>query len=494
MSDTDPSVHLSLISHTNAGKTTLARTLLGRDVGEVRDAAHVTDVAQDYPMLVTAGGSKLILWDTPGFGDTARLLRRLKLSGHPLAWGLTQAWDRYLDRPLWCSQQAMRNARDNADVILYLVNAAEDPEQTAYVEMEMQILGWIGKPVLLLLNQMGPPSEAAEDLREEQAWRAHLQRFTFVRGVLPMDAFARCWVQEGVLLGLVESLLPPAKQSAYADLMREWRGKQLACFDDAMELLSRQLARALCDREDLDPQSWGEKLRGAVSGIGNLGRNGASAQEHAMQALAQRADAEIGTVTQALIERLGLKGHAADEVMRRLHEDYAASIPVSERGAAIFGGLLSGALGGLAADIVTGGLSFGGGMVIGGISGALGAGGVAHGYNLVKGKTPSVRWSAEFFEGMFRSALLRYLAVAHFGRGRGDYAEGEHPAFWRQAVDQLLFAKSKELRKLWEQARDCKDCEDGGEMARQIKVLLSDGMKALLIEFYPIGGEVFTAR
>jgi ribosome biogenesis GTPase A len=35
-------VSLSLVSHTNVGKTTLARTLLGRDVGEVRDAPHVT--------------------------------------------------------------------------------------------------------------------------------------------------------------------------------------------------------------------------------------------------------------------------------------------------------------------------------------------------------------------------------------------------------------------------------------------------------------------
>ena len=34
MSD-DRSLDVSLISHTNAGKTTLARTLLGRDVGEV---------------------------------------------------------------------------------------------------------------------------------------------------------------------------------------------------------------------------------------------------------------------------------------------------------------------------------------------------------------------------------------------------------------------------------------------------------------------------
>ena len=39
----DPvSVQLVLVSHTNNGKTTLTRTLLGADVGEVRDAAHVT--------------------------------------------------------------------------------------------------------------------------------------------------------------------------------------------------------------------------------------------------------------------------------------------------------------------------------------------------------------------------------------------------------------------------------------------------------------------
>ena len=119
-------VNLSVISHTNAGKTTLVRTLLGQDIGEVRDAAHVTDVATGYLMLQT-GGDTLMLWDTPGFGDTARLLKRLKLSSNPLGWFLTQVWDRWRERPLWSSQQAVRNARVSADIILYLVNASEDP-------------------------------------------------------------------------------------------------------------------------------------------------------------------------------------------------------------------------------------------------------------------------------------------------------------------------------------------------------------------------------
>lgn len=41
-------IHLSLVSHTNIGKTTLARTLLMRDVGEIADRAHVTETTDDY--------------------------------------------------------------------------------------------------------------------------------------------------------------------------------------------------------------------------------------------------------------------------------------------------------------------------------------------------------------------------------------------------------------------------------------------------------------
>src|SRR5262249_13108922 len=61
-------IALSLIAHTNAGKTTLARTLLGRDVGAVSDAQHVTQEAASYQLIETPEGDTLLLWDTPGFG------------------------------------------------------------------------------------------------------------------------------------------------------------------------------------------------------------------------------------------------------------------------------------------------------------------------------------------------------------------------------------------------------------------------------------------
>ena len=100
-------VALALVSHTNVGKTTLARTLLGRDVGVVRDAPHVTQFADGHDLVVTPEGDRLRLWDTPGFGDSARLARRMRQSGRPLGWLLTEVWDRWRDHAFWASQQAL---------------------------------------------------------------------------------------------------------------------------------------------------------------------------------------------------------------------------------------------------------------------------------------------------------------------------------------------------------------------------------------------------
>ena len=45
-------------------------------MGEVRDSAHVTLFNESYKLL-EQDARLLRLWDTPGFGDSARLLKRL---------------------------------------------------------------------------------------------------------------------------------------------------------------------------------------------------------------------------------------------------------------------------------------------------------------------------------------------------------------------------------------------------------------------------------
>ena len=60
-----------------------------------------------------------------------------------------------------------------SDVVLYLVNAAESPQAAGYVAPEMDLLAWVGKPVLVLLNQLGAPREREAEAADEGAWRRH---------------------------------------------------------------------------------------------------------------------------------------------------------------------------------------------------------------------------------------------------------------------------------------------------------------------------------
>ncbi|MBA3730448.1 MAG: GTPase domain-containing protein [Sphingomonas sp.] len=424
-------VNLSLISHTNAGKTTLARTLLGRDIGEVRDAAHVTDLSSGH-VLVQSGEDTLMLWDTPGFGDTARLLSRLRLSGNPIGWFLSQVWDRWRERPLWSSQQAIKNAREQADIILYLVNAAEDPASASYVALEMEVLAWIGKPVVVLLNQMGPPRE---DVSNEIARWSGIGAAGQVRATLPLDAFARCWVQEIALLDTVTPLLPPQKAQAMAGLRARWEDLNWARFDSSMGVLAAYLQRAARDRETVEEADWQGKLAGAFTGRSK----GDRAARKAMALLATRLAESTAKSTDELIRLHGLSGKAARKVLERVSDDYAHQAKTPEGATAALGGMFSGAIGGLAADLAAGGLTLGGGMIVGAILGALGGTGIAKGFNLALGEDrSSVRWSPELVERLTVTALLRYLAVAHFGRGRGEWAEGEHPIFWQRLVEHIV--------------------------------------------------------
>ena len=479
----DPrTVNLSLVSHTNAGKTTLVRTLLSRDVGEVRDAAHVTEVATGY-VLLQAGEDTLMLWDTPGFGDTQRLVSRLRLTGNPIGWLLTQVWDRFRDRPLWSSQQAVRNARDEADVILYLVNAAEDPAGAAYIPLEMEILGWIGKPVVLLLNQTGPPSELSE--RDEERWSRHLSRTGLVRDTLTLDAFARCWVQEGELLQVVAPLLPPAKAAAMPGLQAAWASRNLDRFHASLHVLALQLAAAAVDREELPDRNLADRVRGAI--LNPIGDDSSPEARRALGRLAERLDAEIRRSTDELIALHNLTGRAAREVLKRLKDDYRESAPAREGVATILGGILSGAAGGLAADLAAGGMTLGGGMLVGSVLGAFGAKTAARGFNMARGEeTNGVRWSEEFLAGLVRSALLRYLAVAHFGRGRGEWEEGEHPTSWRTAVEQQVARDAGALRSAWNLAREGSDA-----VASALEPILTGAAERLLINLYPEAREIF---
>ena len=79
-------------------------------------------------------------------------------------------------------------------------------------------------------------------------------------------------------------------------------------------------------------------------------------------------------------------------------------------------------------------------------------------------------------------AVLRYLAVAHFGRGRGNYVESEAPAFWQTEVEQALAAQGGDLPALWRTVRAAPSLEAAIEPVNAVVTRVLD---ATLARLYP---------
>lgn len=462
-------VVLSLVSHTNVGKTTLARTLLRREVGEVFDQAHVTEETERFVLLETTAGDRVVLADNPGFGDSARLAARLRGLDNPLGWLVTQVWDRFTDRPLFCSQQAVRHVRDEADVVLYLVNASEDPESAGYVAPELEILGWIGRPVVVLLNQTGAAGDAAARAADVARWRSALAAHPVVRETLALDAFTRCWVQEGLLFERLRELVPEDRRDLLDALLARWREEQLAALRGAVAAMAELLAAAACDGEPVTRSAFG-----------------AAERKRAAEALARRLEQAMAETNDALIAGQGLSGEAAEELRVELADVSGGEAAAATWRNPMLGGLVGGALGGLAADIAHGGLTLGGGMLAGALLGAAGARGLSVGMELLRGEASSrAAWSLAFLERLTTDTLLRYLAVAHFGRGAGQYRAREHPATWRAVAERALAPQRAPLRAVFERARREVDPEGRREIALDCAPPLAAAVRGALAELYP---------
>jgi GTP-binding protein EngB required for normal cell division len=482
-------IALSLVAHTNVGKTTLARTLLGRDIGEVRNAEHVTHTAERHVLVEAVNQSvleRLELWDTPGFGDSELMAKRMAQAGNPIGWFLAEVWDRFQNRAFWYSQRAVRHILDESDVVLYLINASENPTDVAYLDAELKVLDLIGKPVVVLLNQVadhnGVPATPELAQAQLQRWKARLSqqvsKATCVKDILLLDAFTRCWVQEGRLLEAV-ALSLPQRQDQFARLNATWKQRNLQRFELSMKVLAQRLSRAAQDCEIVKETSLIGKLTSANA-----------EKDAAMQRLAKRLDADVRSSTDALIQLHQLNGSASNTVLTRLSEHVALKAPKSEGKSALWGGVVTGALMGLKADILSGGMTLGGGMLAGGVLGALGGAGLARGYNQVKGiETPTIAWTPEVLDDLTRSALLGYLAVAHFGRGRGEWTHAEPPAFWVERIEASLAPQWGKLHALWEKSPKSMTTEvqpnGQNNLQTELQTILQQTSQAVLKSLYP---------
>ena len=177
-----------------------------------------------------------------------------------------------------------------------------------------------------------------------------------------------------------------------------------------------------------------------------------------MAALVARLNDGINQVTARMLALHRVDPGQALKVNARVRENFAVRAPVDKAQAGLLGAVVSGAATGLSADMMAGGLTLGAGALLGALVGGLTMAGAAWGFNQRTDRNQaSVQFADAFLQTLLVGAILRYLAVAHFGRGRGNYVESEAPPFWQAEVEQALAARGADPAALWQAVRAAPD-------------------------------------
>ena len=202
-----------------------------------------------------------------------------------------------------------------------------------------------------------------------------------------------------------------------------------------------------------------------------------------MQTLVTRFERSVSQTTAALLALYELDPGAGAIINARVRDNFIVRMPIDERHAGLLGAIVSGATTGVTADLLAGGLTGGIGALIGGLVGAVAFAGAARGYNASTDRNqPSVAFTDPFLRSLVVTAVLRYLAIIHFGRGRGQFAESEAPAFWQALVESEASAHEAALNRLWKEVRED---VDPASATRKVQQLLASITTSILQQLYP---------
>ncbi|MCB1050990.1 MAG: DUF3482 domain-containing protein [Acidobacteria bacterium] len=386
---------LSLISHTNLGKTSMARTLLRQDVGTVADQPHVTDQSTPYELMATEQLTVQI-WDTPGFGSVKPLLDRLNQEKNFWGWLMHEVVDRLRNRPLFCSVEAARHVRSTSDVVLYLVQARETPADAGYLKMELKLLEALAKPLFLILNHTGDDSEEVVG-NQLQTWHKAFLPSPIYRGAMVLDSFCRHWSQEMALFEMVAPSINPNLQAAFSIWRMAYQNRESNREQQAASIIAALVCQAA---------GWQTTRAGR-------------SDKQIFEEVSNELNFQLQKCVQELVTLYGLDQEGQTRIQAQIDDlDRGLYSPLSENKTGFWASVISGATGGLAADLAAGGMTFGGGFVLGALLGGLGGFGLAKASQWFVGSA-KLHWRPTFLFQYFSLILGYWMQVAHHGRARG---------------------------------------------------------------------------
>jgi hypothetical protein len=317
----------------------------------------------------------------------------------------------------------LQAARDEGDVVLHVVSEAHDDPVAA-----QPLLRWLDKPVLVLGNAapgcLGVP------------------------GSLSFDSFARCWVQERVLLDAVGRLMPEEKQAGFARLAAAWDERNAERFSRSMMALAEHLMFAARQTE--------EARTGALT-VRNImpaqRQAQAQARQEAMDAVVLRLNKSAAELFAKLRKLHGVDDHAAETLQQALERKFVVQQPVDTPQAGV-AGAATGAAMGASVDLMVGGLTLGAATALGALVGGSAAFIAAAWKNRATSSGSTVvQLSEEMMQAMVEAELLRYLAVIHFGRGAAGAQAEATKSRWKDEVVAAVEASSSLLTPFWGAAR-----------------------------------------
>ncbi|MCM2250770.1 MAG: DUF3482 domain-containing protein [Ramlibacter sp.] len=447
-------VQLSVVSHRAEDLEPLLRVLVQQ--GD-RGAALISSVHGDGLHWLDLSGSQ-----APAAADRSR-------GGRP-AW--LQRLLKTLRRPAATQDDAvapgLREARERTDVVLHLVGAAAD------LETARPLLQWLGRPVLVLVNRpegvpAGQPGLVAQS-------EAAAREMPLVAGVLSFDFFARCWVQEGALLDAVAACLPEAKLPGFGRIMASWEERNHARFGQAMSAVAQHLLFAARQVQEVPSAAL------SVKSLVNPAERQAQAQarQAAMDAVVERLQVSAAQLFATLRRLHGVEDAAAGALQLRLEEKFVVQQAVATPQAGL-AGAATGAAMGASVDLVVGGLTLGAATALGALVGGSAAFIAAAWKNRATSSgATAVQLSDEMMQALVEAALLRYLAVIHYGRGGAGAADELRP-FWKSDVVAAVEAQKGALAPFWSSARAQAGDAQAAVLARELETIA----RKLLNRLYP---------
>ena len=203
LQETLPLLNVSVVGHTNTGKTSLIRTLLrSTQFGIIEDAAGTTRHVEQAT-LAADNQPILNLYDTPGLEDSRALYAHIRnLQAKSKSMSPVQILKNFvehiaIDDPLEQEAKVIRQVL-RSDVLLYIIDVRE-PFLEKY-RLELNVLTLIARPIITIFNF------TAENPQALAKWREHLAVYN-IHTTLEFDTVAYSFEAEKRLYQKIQTLV-----------------------------------------------------------------------------------------------------------------------------------------------------------------------------------------------------------------------------------------------------------------------------------------------